>query len=217
MRGIAISVLLACAAGCSCESGGGARDGGGVGIDARPSDAAIDAPIVDGGIDAGREDAGALDAWTLRDVGPDVARDVGRPDVVIPDGTVCDEMDRTCWDGLDGDCDGLIDCDDPDCREQTCVEGSTTMRCCLGSCRDVDAPPREHCGACHFACGSDESCQQIAGHFVCTCDAPDECPGGASPAWACVGGLCECRHSEICGGSQECQTVPDGRMFCGYP
>jgi len=40
--------------------------------------------------------------------------------------------------------------------------------------------------------------------------------GGASPAWQCVGNLCACTNSEICGGSQACVLIDATRGRCWY-
>jgi hypothetical protein len=223
MRITLLLLLAACSDDDLPASDAGRIDGGArrdAGRDAGRTDAALpdsgslpDAGAIDGGIDAGPalEDAG-VDGGSPSDAGSDAGTDAA-----LPDSGSCLAFERSCFDGLDDDCDGVIDCEDSNCGGQSCVPGSAVERCCDGICRNVEIADPDHCGACGFACSPGQSCMEIGTNFVCTCGSPADCPGGASPAWRCSGSLCQCTDSEICGGSQECETSVDGRMFCGYP
>ena len=139
--------------------------------------------------------------WT----GPPVDPPAFDPPAEIP-GTTCD-------DGLDNDCDGLSDCDDPDC---------STDPACAPSCGDgtCDPPLEDPCN-CPADCGSpppaeianltcddgvdndcdgdvdcldsdcasDPSCQFVCGNGICEPPMEDQC--------SCPGRL---RHSAADGG-----------------
>lgn len=45
--------------------------------------------------------------------------------------------ESSCSDGIDNDCNGHIDCDDPACDNQQCQTGAPTMLCQSGQCTDT--------------------------------------------------------------------------------
>ena len=61
-----------------------------------------------------------------------------------PSCTPFEEPELTCDDGFDGDCDGLVDCDDPDC--------SGSPACSAGDCGNGVCDPGEDCLTCPSDC-----------------------------------------------------------------
>jgi uncharacterized cupin superfamily protein len=95
-------------------------------------------------------DAGPLDAGPPRDGGPPAA-DAGTD--------ACPAIETTCTDGLDDDCDGNIDCTDPDCDAETCSDGvfcNGPDTCSGGVCVPGSTDPcaGEMCFESRRACGN---------------------------------------------------------------
>jgi hypothetical protein len=127
-----------------------------------------------------------VDADDVHDLasGPDLSRvDAGPPppDMVCPGGGV-----ELCFNGLDDDCDGHIDCDDPDCAPvATCVPPVTgsftygTKEPPSGACPTgtSGAPVYQNSDLTGGGCTSTCSCKQggCSGHL----DNVIPCPGGA--------------------------------------
>lgn len=102
----------------------------------------------------------------------------------------------TCADGADNDCDGAVDCADPDCLGAAC--GSGQSFCCGAGCAVTAA--QGNCGYCSFTCVAGEACQATpSGAVDCTCASDTDC----LPSHRCknFGGtkLCvECLSSADC-------------------
>ncbi len=86
--------------------------------------------------------------------------------------------ETSCTDGFDNDCDGLIDCQDPNCAGRTCKFGFN----CDGAARTCTVPTTTcaTCGpaACYgVTCDTDgHTCTTPAAGSASTCS---DCPGGA--------------------------------------
>ena len=95
----------------------------------------------------------------------------------------------SCGDGADNDCDGLVDCLDPDCEAVTCAPGRV---CAAGNCSGAcvaSETPEASCGD-----GADNDCDlnvdcadQDCNGASCgnTC-----CPNGAPVPCACEAFFC---------------------------
>ncbi len=117
-------------------------------------------------------------------------------------------IETACANGLDDDCDGFTDCDDPDCSSSpNCVSP-----CGNGVCEIGESPcncPQD----CGFPATTETSC---------TNGIDDDCDGsidGADPD--CSGGVI-CGDGVCEGGSENCETCPQdcrnarrGRDCCG--
>lgn len=117
------------------------------------------------------------------------------------DGGTCPPIETLCSDGRDEDCDGLVDCEDPDCEAELCDDGDL---CTEGdTCSD-----RGMCEGTPRDCNDDNPC---------TDDACDASTGGcvATPnTAACDDGLW-CNGSDRCaGGSCSEHTDPPCTDFC---
>jgi Subtilase family len=98
----------------------------------------------------------------------------------------------TCDDGNDNDCDGLVDCDDPDCSEDPACAVSA-------SCGD---------GVCSGAAGG-EDC------YSCGTDCPSRLSGKRSSRYCCGDGVCSSAENSAicpvdCGGSNSAQGANGG-------
>ena len=128
----------------------------------------------------------------------------------VPAPTACvrtEGAERACGDGRDGDCDGLVDCADPDCEADAC---GTNGRVCGGAvCVCPGGTLEEACGD-----GQDNDCD---GQVDCedsdcgasTCGAHGQRCAGA--ACACPGGATE----DVCGDGQDNDC--DGLVDCADP
>lgn len=111
----------------------------------------------DGGSDGGsiRVDGGDSDA------GPD-------------GGGGCEPIELECADGLDGDCDGLVDCEDIDCEELCANCGTAGQLCCAGEeCFDGSNCTGKFCmfDGCGGACPTGLYC---GGAECLPCDTNDD-------------------------------------------
>jgi hypothetical protein len=143
-------------------------------------------------------------------------------------GPACDAGTQTeiCTDGIDNDCDSLIDCADPSCLRQHCSTSNTASVCCGGTggaaCIDVSTDPL-HCGSCGAACGAGRACTTIAIGNVrsgqCGCGVVADCPkpGGINEDPVCAAGRCQCAQVSECGPSQACTIqAGDTTGVCHY-
>jgi hypothetical protein len=97
---------------------------------------------------------------------------------------LCDyDASEICDNGIDDNCDGLIDCQDPTCLLKSCVDGGFGNSVCCGT----PVPPTDsstacvrlrddssNCGACGISCLGGGSCQQ----GQCDCSGGEVCPQG---------------------------------------
>jgi hypothetical protein len=129
-----------------------------------------------------------------------------------------DEQGALCGNGVDDDCDGLVDCDDPQCCPRTVCAGRTCggselKRCCMDACVSIDRSP--HCGGCRGDCverasGVEFECVQI-----------ETAPADGPPRFACrcydLGSTLKCPAGMVCAQRREqtlCQCTDD--VQCGY-
>lgn len=70
---------------------------------------------------------------------------------------------------------------------------------CDGFCQSVQSS-RQHCGACHNACGTEEAC--VAGECVCATAGQVVCSGACTSSFL---GICgECGEAEVCASEPTC-------------
>jgi hypothetical protein len=165
---------------------------------------------------------GAVDCSDLdcadRPCGPSDSTDPSR--LVCSGGACVCNTGRTteasCTDGSDDDCDGLLDCADPDCDGVSC--GANGLVCSGGSCR-CSRGSAQTCGA--FT--EDQDCDGLGG-----CADPDcngqacwfngqvcssggcVCPHGAAPETACGDGI-----DNDCDGANNCSDSDCQHQRCG--
>jgi hypothetical protein len=123
-----------------------------------------------------------------------LAHDFGRLDCP------CQPSETLCADGLDDDCDGLVDCADPDCDADTC--GPHGLVCGASACMCPGGTTETTCGD-----GGDNDCDGAL-------DCDDASCGGRScgvNGRICIGGSCQCPgSSESCNGDDDdCDGVVD--------
>ena len=116
---------------------------------------------------------------------PDVACDAGVPPCSGMD--CCMPSPESCTNGVDDDCDGVVDCADTDCAGSPC--------CCV--------PSPESCTN-----GRDDDCDGLVDCDDSACDATFECGGFCLPFEACIRGL-----DLDCDGLDGCAD-PDCFGFC---
>ena len=130
--------------------------------------------------------------------------------------------ETSCSDGVDNNCDGVVDCADNKCEHAQC--GSvTTSRCCNGTCVDTASDPN-NCQACGTKCASGKSCRLIndsdgrRGH--CECAGTNSlCPG--NPAVICRietpnANVCAQTEASACPSGQAFVDVTGGPNYCHY-
>ena len=137
-----------------------------------------------------------------------------------------ESAESLCTDGKDNDCDGLVDCADPDCGAYACgphgqvCAGSTCA--CPGGTRELacgDGQDNDCDGLVDCAdpdCNA-RSCRAAAG----VCDQEEVCTGGVCPADKHVGPEVICRPSRgVCDVEERCDGVSaacpgDGKVAAG--
>ncbi len=121
------------------------------------------------------------------------------------------QAEASCGDGTDNDCDGLADCQDPDCLGSPC--GAGQAYCCGQSC--VQTVAQGSCGHCSLTCPSGEACATSPlGAAACTCDA-GVCPAG----WKCRteqgSSFCvECLSDDDCPAGRPRCALNTGTCYC---
>ena len=136
-------------------------------------------------------------------------------------GPGCPAVETNCADAFDDDCDGLVDCADPDCGGRSCDDGNACTEddvcggdggACAGTpieCDDDNVCTDDACdpasGACVFEPNT-ASCDD--GLF---CNGADTCAGGACAVHA--GPPCDQFCSESARACTECESDSD----CGTP
>jgi hypothetical protein len=130
--------------------------------------------------------------------------------------------ETSCSDGVDNNCDGLVDCADKKCERAQCGS-ATTSRCCSGSCVDTGSDP-SNCQACRTKCASGKSCRLIndsdgrRGH--CECAGTNSlCPG--YPSVICRietpnANVCAQLEASACPSGQTFVDVTGGPNYCHY-
>ncbi len=142
-----------------------------------------------------------------------------------PLGPTCTPSGTTetrCDDGVDDDCDGRIDCDDPDCDKRPCEDGD---RCTEGeTCQEaacVGGTPKscDDKNACtDDACDPKTGCTHANNAVPCDdgvyCNGADSCSGGACAAHAgdpCAKGCDEAANKCLaCSADADCGPVTYG-------
>lgn len=121
----------------------------------------------------------------------------------IPDGGCTATLELSCLNGLDDDCDSLLDCADPDCDTRPCTDGlacTTTDRCtnsiCTGtiSCASAPSPCFAANGSCQLDGGCGYAFLDDAG-----CDDADRCTtNDRCSAGTCRGTTVSCTSPPTC-------------------
>ncbi|HYQ14725.1 MAG TPA: hypothetical protein VEQ58_03180 [Polyangiaceae bacterium] len=118
--------------------------------------------------------------------------------------------ETSCSDGVDNNCDGVVDCADKKCDHAQCGSAATS-RCCSGSCVDTGSDAN-NCQACGTKCASGKACRLIndsdgrRGHCECA-GTSSLCPG--YPAVVCRN---ETPNSNVCA-QTEASACPTGQTF----
>jgi hypothetical protein len=134
-----------------------------------------------------------------------------------------------CQNGADDDCDGFVDCADPDCCSAFACEGQTCRddplrRCCDGECVFMDR--RDHCGGCRSPCGTRPDglpyeCVRIRDlvepRFACRCNGADDatCAGDQRCLSPDDQLLCQCNSDDDCA-ARGMRCVQTGAMSQSY-
>jgi len=137
------------------------------------------------------DDAGVVERDAGTDAGP-------RPDT----GPGCSSTETACTDGEDDDCDGMIDCADPDCNGASCDDGD--------ACTEGDTCSAGTCGGSSVSCNdsnpcTDDSCDPSSGcinrNNSASCNDGDACTTGD----ICSGGSCS-GSTRSCDDGNPCTT-----------
>lgn len=133
---------------------------------------------------------------------------------------VCQVPETNCYDGVDNDGDGKIDCVDPDCSHKQCTAVANSRSVCCGAgpnatnCKNLGTDAA-NCGACGITCASG-SCQTAdeGGRYTGKCTCPSgtaQCPS-IGDGQVCNTGLCSCNDNDnACGSGGIC-----GVTLCHY-
>ncbi|MBS2028456.1 MAG: hypothetical protein JST54_11165 [Deltaproteobacteria bacterium] len=163
-------------AGCDSELGCGG-----------PVDAGCDSELGCGGpVDAGCDSelgCGGNDAGTNECIdGASCITDCGSTGTWSCSENVCQPPAETCGNGADDDCNGLVDCDDPACaNDSTCIPSCEDGASCSTDCGSTGSwscsenrcvPPAEICGN-----GRDDDCNGLADCDDPACAGTSECCG----------------------------------------
>jgi hypothetical protein len=148
-------------------------------------------------------------------------------------GQVCQPNPEVCGNGIDDDCNGLVDDLDPACAA-TCTSSAQCAAdkvCVRGHCAPKVAPGSSIGAACatSAACGAQASClsgdDYPGGYCTLACDGGAPCPTGAGcVVFGAAGGhyclaLChfngDCRDGYACGGDGVCVPACADDAACG--
>lgn len=116
----------------------------------------------------------------------------------------CNDSDPTtypgapeiCNDGMDNNCNGLVDCDDPSCPGG----GGSGLTFCSGSCVDLSSDI-SHCGTCSATCTGNQCAAPLCVGFSCALD-------GSGFNGASCDDSNACTVSDTCDGSGNCLGAP---------
>ncbi len=142
---------------------------------------------------------------------------------------------EVCWDGVDNDSDGVVDCADPDCQglqgpgggicqlpESSCSDGYDNDGDGSSDCADPDCVSDPACSSSEnctdgvdndgdgFVDCQDADCQSYASCTMYT----DECLNGALPLSHCDAGFAPCNANGHCA---EYDSDVDGKLNCVCP
>jgi hypothetical protein len=227
----------------TANGGGGGGGAGGVGGGSVGGGGGTSDGGKDGGTDAGFDggscvlDAGLPNCKTPACLG----RTCGaNGDICVSDGgCACsgnggtpEATETSCSDGIDNDCDGKIDCADPDCNcETNCSDGidndgngktdcqdpncldklCTTdggHACCGTTCTDLTVS-NTNCGGCGLNCASNRTCSKTGTTAQCTCSSTAMCPGSQhcdQNSNRCTCSLdSQCASGETCNSNSACE------------
>jgi hypothetical protein len=138
-------------------------------------------------------DARVVDARAIDAVAEDAPVDASSSDAC--DGCGCVPTGESCSNGVDDDCDTLIDCADPDCADQLCLIGSV----CAG-------------GVC---------CRQMFVRGTCEGCTPTACDSCRGSAWESDGcghvTMVECDIGRTCTGADCCPCICAGAGAAAEP
>jgi hypothetical protein len=128
--------------------------------------------------------------------------------------------ETNCGDGVDDDCDGLVDCLDPDCLHKAC-NGVGTVCCSTAAnataCKNI-TNDAANCGVCGAVCASG-TCSPKSGSGYssgqCTCTTSCPKPGNVT-SQTCSTGLCTCGDDNDRCGAASGNGSTCAVSFCHY-
>lgn len=115
-----------------------------------------------------------------------------------------------CANQNDDDCNGLTDCEESSCNNNTC---GTRRVCCGGNCTSITTAG--NCGGCGISCSAGASCVSVGTGSAnspasATCTCTTSCPGSQ----ICTANQCACTNSNQCPAGASCS--PTGN-YCYHP